>query len=508
MTSTAVVERLGVQVGEVIARHERARDIRDFSKFEDDPDGFFRDVLGCEMWSKQVEMAELVRDNPRTVVVTANGLGKDFLTARMALWWVFARRGLCILTGPTERQVKHILMREVRRAFARAPELPGDLYAMELRVDGSGECGILAFTSDNADRLTGFHHPRLLICVTEGQGVDEDAYEAIQACATGENNATFIYGNPTRPTGPFFRIANSDNWTSLTIRADEHPNVVTGREEIPGAVSREWIDSMAEEYGVGSSIYRSRVLAQFPTESVEGLIQRSWLRASFDRHESGELEDKAWRYPYALALDPARYGADSSVLAVIHGPIVEELVTWRGASLTETAAKVIDRGNQIAASTVGHEKWAGRNAGRRPTCYVDSPGLGAGAVDILRGKGYPTVEFNGANKANDFRGRYMNMRSQSHWAFRGLLEKGKIALPRDPLFEEEALAVEWQINAAGAIQIVSKDLIRRELGRSPDRLDAVVIGLAMTIGNLRRTARVSQNFNVPGLYPTRTFRHS
>ena len=69
-------------------------------------------------------------------------------------------------------------MREVRRAFTLGPDLPGELYALEWRIDD--DCGIIAFTSDNADRLTGFHHPRLLIAVTEGQGVDEAAYEAAQ----------------------------------------------------------------------------------------------------------------------------------------------------------------------------------------------------------------------------------------------------------------------------------------------------------------------------------------
>ena len=487
MTSTAEVQRLGEQVGDVVASHGQARDAAEYSKYADDPAAFFRDVLRCEPWTKQLEMAELVRDNPRTVCVTANGLGKDWMTARMALWHVFARRGFCILTGPTERQVKQILMREVRRAFARAPELPGDLYAMELRVDDSGECGIIAFTSDNADRLTGFHHPRLLICVTEGQGVAEDAYEAVQACVTGPENRTFIYGNPTRPTGPFYRVAHSDNWARLTIRADEHPNVVEGTEVIPGAVSREWCESMAEEYGKGSSIYRSRVLAEFPSESVEGLVRREWMLAAFDRWESKELEDKAWRGRHVLALDVARFGPDASVLADIQGPVVQSLTTWRGAALTESARRVMEYGEQIAASTFGLEKYLGQRAGKRPTVYVDEPGLGGGCIDILQQKGYPAVGFNGANAPiADYSGRFLNQRAQSHWAFRTALEKGRIALPRDELLLEEALSIEWQINSAGKIQILGKELLRKELGRSPDRLDAVVIGLFQTVGGARR----------------------
>jgi len=131
------VRRLSEQVGELIASHEQARDISEFSKYASDPARFMRDVLRCEPWEKQITMAELVRDSRRTVCLSANGIGKDWTCARIALWWVFARRGLVILTGPTERQVKFILMREVRRAFTRAPELPGDLYSLELRVGDS-----------------------------------------------------------------------------------------------------------------------------------------------------------------------------------------------------------------------------------------------------------------------------------------------------------------------------------------------------------------------------------
>ncbi len=46
--------------------------------------------------------------------------------------------------------------------------------------------------------------------------------------------------------------------------------------------------------------------------------------------------------------------------------------------------------------------------------------------------------------------------------------------------------MEWQIAQNGTIQILGKDLLRKALGRSPDRLDAVVIGLTASLGGLRR----------------------
>ena len=106
-----------------------------------------------------------------------------------------------------------------------------------------------------------------------------------------------------------------------------------------------------------------------------------------------------------------------------------------------------------------------------------------------------THGFNGASKAGD-ETRFANARAHSHWILRTLLEEGKIALPPDSFLEEEALVVEWALNQAGKIQILSKDLIRGQLGRSPDRLDAVVIGLAHSRGHMRRNTGSVQTIYV------------
>ena len=71
---------------------------------------------------------------------------------------------------------------------------------------------------------------------------------------------------------------------------------------------------------------------------------------------------------------------------------------------------------------------------------------------------------------------------------RSLLENGLVAIPRDDALEEELLALEWQITPAGKIQILATDTIRATLGRSPDRADAVVIGLAYSMGAIRQPA--------------------
>lgn len=276
-------------------------------------------------------------------------------------------------------------------------------------------------------------------------------------------------------------MAHSAGWHALRIAASEHPNVVERREVIPGAVSCEWIATMRDDYGEGSSIYRSRVLAEFPEDSIEGLIRRDWLRAAFERFESVGPD---LRTRPVLALDVARFGPDQSVLAVLQGPVVRELVTWRGATTTETVDRVIEVSKRVEQEwlclSIAPDELQSRRAfgyvDAGLTVVVDEPGLGGGAVDLLRKRGVHVEAFNGGRVALET-GRFLNIRAESHWHFRYLLEAGEVSLPEDPEVEEEALAVEWQINAQGKIQIAGKNLIRSILGRSPDKLDAIVMGM-------------------------------
>lgn len=78
------LRQLRGEVETVLAKHESAKSVADFAKYADDPAGFMREVLRCEPIEMQVQMAERVRDHTRTIVVTANALGKDWVTARIA----------------------------------------------------------------------------------------------------------------------------------------------------------------------------------------------------------------------------------------------------------------------------------------------------------------------------------------------------------------------------------------------------------------------------------------
>ena len=122
------------------------------------------------------------------------------------------------------------------------------------------------------------------------------------------------------------------------------------------------------------------------------------------------------------------------------------------------------------------------------TVVCDVVGLGAGIVDRLREMGYRVRAFNGGSFTSQ-QAKFLNLRASSYWNLRCLLEEGKIALPRDPGLFEELLAIRWFPTSEGKVQLERKVDMKRRLGKSPDKADAVSMafgarGASMVVGEV------------------------
>lgn len=275
-------------------------------------------------------------------------------------------------------------------------------------------------------------------------------------------------------------------WRSLRISAFEHPNVKEGREVIPGGVTKEFIERIEKEYGKGSSVYQSRVLGEFPEDADEGVFSRAWLEAAALRHETGELRLASMDAPPIVSVDPARFGPDKTVVAIRHGQLLNEFVSWSKQSTMETVGllrELLPKVGIVPRQDVpilrpaywgGGRVWSKETRGGDGIVIVDVVGVGGGVVDRLREVGYPVVAFNGGESPR-VSSKYLNRRAESFWNLRGALEGGKIAIPRDEELFEELLAIRWKPTSSGLIQIEAKDDLRGRLGRSPDKADSAAM---------------------------------
>ena len=105
MTTEAVVDRLGRELGDLLEEHGSGLrpGARECAKFRDDPVGF-------DQWGGRapVEYQEKIMRsaaaNKYTAVCGAHSTGKDWLLGSLATWAVYARSMLVLVISATERQ--------------------------------------------------------------------------------------------------------------------------------------------------------------------------------------------------------------------------------------------------------------------------------------------------------------------------------------------------------------------------------------------------------------------
>jgi hypothetical protein len=90
--------------------------------------------------------------------------------------------------------------------------------------------------------------------------------------------------------------------------------------------------------------------------------------------------------------------------------------------------------------------------------------------------GYTVEEVAFGGAASDST-RFLNRRAEMFFALRTAMEQGKVALPDDEDLIADLSAITYEFDQRGRIRLEGKDEVRKRLGRSPDRADAVALAL-------------------------------
>lgn len=188
------------------------------------------------------------------------------------------------------------------------------------------------------------------------------------------------------------------------------------------------------------------------------VIPSDWVQQAIAR------EPPADEHPLsALGLDVARGGADQTTVAELRGPVVS-LAAFPGSTTPDGPA---------AASVA-----LARHRNNAPV-GVDVIGVGASAYDHLVPL-VPALAIN-AGEGTDVRDRsgqleFINVRAAMWWVFREALDPKHgegLILPEDQQLRAELTAPRFSIQGR-RIKVESKDELRKRLGRSTDRADAVI----------------------------------
>ena len=457
-----------------------------------DPVWWIREILGHEPWQKQIEIIESVRDHRTTAVKSCHAAGKSFTAADVALWFLYAHNPSIVLTtAPTDRQVKGILWKEIRKSFQRAKyPLGGTILTQELKL--SEDWFAWGFTAPDydPDRFQGFHEIHLLVVADESSGVSDGIFEGIDGVLTSEQARLLMIGNPTNPTGRFAKAFKSPDSNKISISAFDTPNFtefgiteqdilqntwegkITENLPYPFLVTPRWTYERLHDWTALSPLWQAKVLAQFPEAGTDTLIPLHWVEAAVDR----QLKRTT---PFELGVDVARYGSDETVIMFRQGSVVRTIKTMPMSSTMTVAGEVIKALRETGAKAA----------------KIDAVGLGAGTFDRLEEQGQPAVEMQSGAASSDPE-VYLNTRAEWYWGLRSRFETGDIDIENDAMLISQISNIKYKINSRGQIQIESKEDMKKRGLSSPDRADTLMLTFAKMPFKGKRIYQIAEDLPV------------
>lgn len=507
------------------------------TKYEHDPLGFCQDILGDHFTEGVVRVMESVRDNPVTIAKSGNGVGKSHAAARIALWFfsIYDDAKVYLTAAPPIENLRRILWGEMVSCVNKRPDIfPYRLRSLRItRNSLSFIDGVAIPTSGSSDdrisKFSGKHAPHLLFIVDEGDAVPPEIYRGIEGCMSGGMARMLIMFNPKSENGPVYDMEINRQANIVHLSAFEHPNVTTGRDVIPGAVTREtvvrrldeWTRPFVEgeivtddvfevpEFLVGSVAVKKdgsltdpmpaglrkikepefsyMVLGQYPPQGMNRLIPENAILAALERHDAyvaqyGEVPPGGIRP--VMGLDVAELGTDYNVAFFRYGGYVSPAVFWAGMDTDETTERALQLYRQRNASIA----------------MIDATGTGSSIAPAMSRRGLEddvrAISVKVGSKPSPViateKGEFRYLRDQLWWAVREwLINDPNAMLPRDHMLIEELRLPTYTNNLQNKIVVMDKDTMRDLLRRSPDRADA----LCMTFNPVYRPTilTISQN---------------
>jgi len=478
-------------------------------KYANDPCGFASEILGLNLWDRQRDILNSVRDHKYTAVQAAIGTGKTYSAADVALWFLNTRphSKVVVTAAPPERQIRDLLFAEIRMAHKRAiqrgvPLVGGTPHTMRIIADDNWwvQGFTIPTTGTPEERIAKFHGQHaaggVLVIADEAHGIPPEIFEAFDNIISGEGCKILLLSNPLAPSGPFWSATRDNDYNTITISAFEHPNVDTGQNIIPGAVDRtttqrrieKWTRPLSpldgrknplvitvpwtgEERVVINPVFCYKVLGEFPWEAERALVplaaihqaKMNWqiLMEEYDNDLPIDLLPEP-----VCGLDVAEFGADSNCFCARFGRALPPMLRWQGMEIPATAHRAAHLVREVG--------------GRR--INIDGIAVGAAVAPLLRKEeidGEPIraigvkVSWSPTRDAEEF--QFYRLRDQLGWLVRLWMLNTDTAIYADEDLEADMLAFEYQETRSG-LRISTKNQVRGKLmGRSPDGFESLMM---------------------------------
>jgi hypothetical protein len=306
----------------------------------------------------------------------------------------------------------------------------------------------------------------------EASGIDDSIWAVTSGFFTENtpNRFWMAFSNPRRNTGYFYEAFNSKRefWTTKVVDA----RTVEGTD-------KQVYQQIIDEYGADSSQAHVEVYGQFPSEGDDQFISASLVDEAMKRPKYQDASA-----PIVIGVDPARFGADATVIAVRQGRDIIAIQRHRGDDTMTVVGHVIEAIEEYKPALV----------------VIDEGGLGAGIVDRLKEQRYKIKGVNFGNKsANPV--MYGNKRAEMWGKMKDWLKTASI--PLDRFLKTDLISPMMKPDSKGTIFLESKKDMKARGLASPDAADAICVTFAFPVAH--REAREStqrRTYNGRGVVAT------
>lgn len=435
---------------------------------------------GPRKWQRQVltqigehiaqNKGKLDYDTLRQAVSSGRGIGKSALVSWITIWMLSTRIGsTTIISANSESQLRSVTWAEITKWLAMAINshwfevsatrlMPAkwltELVERDLKkgtrywsVEGR------LWSSENPDAYAGVHnYDGVMVIFDEASGID-DAIWAVTSGFFTENTPNrfwLAFSNPRRNSGYFYECfhAKREFWRTQVVDA----RTVEGTDK---AVYQQIID----EYGPDSSQAHVEVYGEFPNASDDQFISAQIVDDAMKRPR---YKDQS--APIVLGVDPARFGADATVIAVRQGRDIVDIKRYRGDDTMTVVGHIIDAIEEYKPAMV----------------VIDEGGVGGGVVDRLKEQRYKVRGVNFGNKSKNPL-MYGNKRAEMWGAMREWLKSASI--PSDRMLKSDLISPMMKPDSKGTIFLESKKDMRARGLASPDAADAICVTFAFPMAH-------------------------
>lgn len=368
--------------------------------------------------------------------------------------------------APELKQAKTVAWDYLRNIAAQVPG--SQRNESELWVQFANGARVRVFGADNPDSLRGSYWDGVVL--DEVAQMKPEVWGEVIRPALGDREGWALFIGTPKGVNLFsevyFAALDSPDWHAAMYRWDQ-----------TDALSAQELASMRAD--MSAQQWRQEMECDFGASGDNNLIGL-------------ELVDEAMRrkpaetsYQWAamiVGVDVARQGADKTVIQ-------------RRQGVRAFDPLVLAKADAMAVADAVAGVWQRH---KPDGIFVDgSGGYGAGVIDRLRQMHIRCTEVQFGGKPQDE--RFANKRAEMWWRMREWLEQGG-ALPNNPAYRVELTGPTYDHhNAAGRLQLESKEkLIARGL-KSPDHGDALALTFAHTVVppdmRPRRAAKAITDYN-------------